>query len=106
MFAVQIKCSSPYKHILSLFNNYFIENMKKLSNNDLDFKIVHLPNKKKRFTLLRSPHVNKKSKEHFLIEDCSFLISFKISKSSLSLIDLILKNVPSEIKLKVKIVEL
>lgn len=106
MFAVQIKCSSPYKHILSLFSKYFIANMKKLVNNDLIFKIVHLPNKKKRFTLLRSPHVNKKSKEHFLIEDCSFLISFKISKDSLSFIDLVLKNIPSEIKVKVKIIEL
>lgn len=106
MFSVQIKCSSPYKHILSLFSKYFIENMNNLTNNGLDFKIAHLPIKKKRFTLLRSPHVNKKSKEHFLIEDCSFLISFKISKNSLSLIDLVLKNVPSEIKLKVKIMEL
>lgn len=106
MFLVQIKCSSPYKHILSLFSKYFVENMTNLTNNDLDFKIVSLPTKKKRFTLLRSPHVNKKSKEHFLIENCSFLISFKISKNSLSLIDLILKNVPSEIKIKVKIIAL
>jgi ribosomal protein S10 len=28
-------------------------------------RVILLPNKIKRFTLLKSPHVNKKSKEHF-----------------------------------------
>ena len=30
-----------------------------------NFKTIFLPKKQKRFVLLKSPHVNKKSKEHF-----------------------------------------
>jgi len=32
-------------------------------------KIVVLPRKRKKFVFIRSPHVNKKSKEHFQILD-------------------------------------
>jgi small subunit ribosomal protein S10 len=38
---------------------------KNIDNFELTFKKIVLPTKIKRFVFLKSPHVNKKSKEHF-----------------------------------------
>ena len=41
--------------------------------------VASLPIKIKRISLLKSPHVNKKAKEHFEIRNYRFVISFKTS---------------------------
>lgn len=45
----------------------FKEKIKELSRNQFSFSSIKLPVKKKRVTLLRSPHVNKKSREQLEI---------------------------------------
>jgi ribosomal protein S10 len=44
---------------------FFIRNQ--LDKCSTEYNIIRLPKTKKKFTLFRSPHVHKKSKEHFLI---------------------------------------
>ena len=51
-------------------------------------KIIPLPSKKRQFTLLKSPHVNNSSKEHFKIMKFQYIIytsvSFNLIKIGLS----------------------
>lgn len=93
MFNYQIKISST--SILSfLVVNTFIECF------FLEAKIVFLPTKIKRLTLIKSPHVHKKSKEHFqIIKYCRlYLITFP----SLALLNLFLIKLPSHTTVNLK----
>ena len=69
---------------------------------------IELPEKKKKITVLRSPHIDKKSQEQFEIRNYKTNIIFKIKQVNTSLIFLeILKNsnmfgVEIEISLKFK----
>ncbi len=82
-----------------LLNNYlnFLKNY--LTNLKVNYTVIKLPKKKILLTLLKSPHVNKKSKEQFnhikynavIIINCSYEIPLKF----------LLLNLPSEIFTKV-----
>lgn len=54
--------------------------IKKISS---EVKVTFLPTKKKRFVLLKSPHVNKKSKEHFQFLQHQRLYCFSITSPTL-----------------------
>jgi len=43
---------------------------------------ISLPQKQKRFTVLRSPHVHKKSREQFHVQSFKTMIRLEISKNS------------------------
>jgi ribosomal protein S10 len=64
------------------------------------FKIVFLPTKRKRFVLLKSPHVNKKSKEHF--QFLRYQRLYYVSFSSLILIKEFLLKVPNDLNIILK----
>lgn len=51
---------------------YFLENIFKKMQ--IKFSIVSLPISERKITLLKSPHVNKKSKEQFQIKTYKFLV--------------------------------
>lgn len=70
--------------------------------NLLEYKIISLPYKKKRITLLKSPHVNKKAREQFEIRVYKTIISFNFSKNYIFL-NYILINKPKNIKLNFQI---
>jgi ribosomal protein S10 len=53
------------------------KSIQKLTKEMVDFSFVRLPVKKKRITLLRSPHVNKKSREQLEIRLYNGLIILK-----------------------------
>jgi small subunit ribosomal protein S10 len=55
-------------------------------------KVVILPKITKRFVLIRSPHVNKKSKEHFQITKYRRLYYLNFSKNALKLFLLKIPN--------------
>lgn len=55
-------------------------------------KVVILPKITKRFVLIRSPHVNKKSKEHFQITKHRRLYYLNFSKGALKLFLLKIPN--------------
>jgi ribosomal protein S10 len=42
-------------------------------------KIIPLPSKKRQFTLLKSPHINNSSKEHFKILKFQYIIHTSVS---------------------------
>jgi ribosomal protein S10 len=60
---------------------------------------IVLPKKRKRFTLIRSPHVNKKSKEHFQILKYRRLYKVSFSESELQNF---LSKVPNDIEVTFK----
>lgn len=56
----------------------FEKNLKEiLTQEKIDFSSINLPLKKKKITLLRSPHVNKKAKDQFEIRFYNKLIVLK-----------------------------
>ncbi len=74
-----------------------------LINKNIKFSVTLLPKQEKKITLLRSPHVFKKSKEQFKISTFKVLIVLKENISSDLSKDLnyILINKPKSISLKV-----
>jgi small subunit ribosomal protein S10 len=66
--------------------------------------VVALPTKIKRFCVLRSPHVDKKSREHFEVRLYKRLID--ISTKSPAILDLLLKTeLPSGVSCSLKVLE-
>jgi small subunit ribosomal protein S10 len=72
-----------------------------------DYSIVSLPIKNQRFTVLRSPHVDKKSREHFEMRSYSKLlkVSFNFNnnfdKQKAKLLINFIKNSASGLSLKI-----
>ena len=63
---------------------------------------IPLPTRKKRFTVLRSPHVNKKSREQFELATYKRLID--IYSSSSKTVDALLKlEIPSGVDIAIKV---
>jgi|TARA_B110001469_G_scaffold127390_1_gene148082 small subunit ribosomal protein S10 len=72
---------------------------KLLSTFCASIKVVILPKKKKRFTLIRSPHVNKKSKEHFQILKYQRLFYVTLTEETLRKF---LVGIPNDLEVSVK----
>ena len=63
---------------------------------------IPLPTHKKIFTVLRSPHVNKKSREQFQL--CSYKRLLDIYSSSSKTIDALMKlELPSGVEVEIKV---
>nr|AFQ02252.1 40S ribosomal protein S10 [Phytophthora cf. citrophthora 2 FM-2012] len=69
--------------------------------------IFQTKNKNKIFTLLRSPHVNKKSREHFIYKNFTPKIDIKFKNifQLLNFIILIKKNLSENLLMNVKIIK-
>ena len=89
----------PYKLKIST-NNYFnfatVYDLLKITDNLI--QVVVLPKTRKRFVLIKSPHVNKKSKEHFQVITYRRLYHAKFSDKSLK--DFLFK-IPNDINIKI-----
>jgi len=86
------------------FGNEVIEYLsieKNFNTLKISFKYINLPNKKKRITLLKSPHVNKSAREQFQVTTYKTLILLK-DKISLNQLKLIILNKPKTIKIAIK----
>jgi small subunit ribosomal protein S10 len=59
---VQLSIKSNYETVLAIYLFSLIQLLRLLN---LEYKVVGLPTKKKVYSLLKSPHVNKKSKDQF-----------------------------------------
>lgn len=75
LFNCTLILSAPSKESI---DNY-INSISKIINQK-SIKIVWLPKKKSRITLLKSPHVNKRAKEHFEINNYKALLIFSSNK--------------------------
>ena len=86
--------TSLTKKSLSNYKNYISTILKKFN---IVFKIVSLPLKKKKKTLLKSPHVTKKAKESFELTLFRFVIIVKFNNK---LLKILRSNVPNTMYLK------
>lgn len=93
----QLKIKSLNLNSYKIYN-YFLINLFQLLN--IEYSIIQLPIRKKKFTLLKSPHVHKKAREQF--EIVFYNTCFNLKQFDISLINLILLNKPSTIQIKIK----
>lgn len=81
--------TSLTKKSLHNYKNYIVALLNKFH---IDFKIVSLPLKKKKKTLLKSPHVTKKAKESFELTFFKFVVILNFNSK---LVPLLRSNVPN-----------
>jgi ribosomal protein S10 len=89
-----LKIRSVDQNSLIIYKNFLEDVLFKLV---IKYKVSNIPTTKKRITLLKSPHVNKKSREQF--QRTRYKVFFKI-KSSLDIraIKYIISNKPKTVK--------
>lgn len=83
---------------INIYTHFLINMLKKLN---IQFKYIQIPNKCKRITLLKSPHVNKKAREQFELKKLkkSFII---YSEIKIEIFKLLIINKPKFIILTLK----
>ena len=86
--------TSLTKKSLYNYKNYITAVLEKFN---IDYKIVSLPLKKKKKTLLKSPHVTKKAKETFELTFFKFVLIINFNNK---LLKILRSNVPNTIHLK------
>lgn len=96
---LNLKLESINKKCLYLYT-YFI--LKIFSIKNYKYKINFLPIKKKKITFLKSPHVFKRSKEHFELK--KYKINININ-TSFDTIKNVLINKPNTIKTKLNFIK-
>ena len=97
MKKIQIKIVTFNQKSLEIYKIFILNILKKLK---MSFSSIKLPNKIKRITLLKSPHVHKKAREQFEQKTFKNLIEIN-DKINISLLKLITINKPKNIKLKI-----
>lgn len=88
--------TSTSQKSLDIYIRYFEIMFKKLNIQNSTFS---LPTTKKKITLLKSPHVYKKAKEHFEMRTYRKKVIFD-SFNNLSMLKVLLSNKPKSVKLK------
>ena len=74
---LQITFSSLSKTALNTYKTYLLMH---LTQAHIPFKCANLPKIKRKYTLLKSPHVNKKAKETFESVQYKFILVLKPNK--------------------------
>jgi ribosomal protein S10 len=95
----QLKIHSANKTASILYLKSLENFLKKLN---ILYSIIHLPIKRKRLTLLKSPHVNKSAREQFEIKTYKTIITFSNFPNSAKLIKFLTTNKPKIIVLSIK----
>jgi ribosomal protein S10 len=72
---------------------------------NIKYLMVRLPLKKKKITLLKSPHVYKKAKEHFEIHYFKTIFLIKMSDIHIRFIKYLVLNKPKSLNLKLIFLE-
>lgn len=93
-----IELKTVNKPILIIYTTFLKTLFLKLK---LNFKIICMPTLKKRFTLLRSPHVYKKTREQFELTRYKQTINI-YSNLNLIFLKYLVLNKPTDIKLVIK----
>ena len=91
----KFKIETINKNTLVFYSKFLI---KILNFYNINFKYFFLPKKKKKYTFLKSPHVHKKSKEHFVL--IKYRIFFKIYENKKIFNRFLFLYKPNSIKLK------
>ena len=96
-----LSLTSSSKKTLKLYILFLTHLLKKLN---INYSLFNLPKKTKKITLLKSPHVYKKSKEQF--EICYFNTTFIFkSEVDIKILKYLVLNKPKSLNLKVKLLE-
>jgi small subunit ribosomal protein S10 len=95
---LHIKLKSLNKESIKFYKTFITKIFNSLH---ISFKCIDLPNKKKRLTLLKSPHVNKSAREQFEVTTYKTLILIK-DKISINQLKLIVLNKPKTVKINIK----
>ena len=77
-----------------LYKAFIVSTLTELS---IPFKIINIPRKRTRITLLKSPHVNKKSREQFQFTSHKVIFCILTELNSLTLKYIVL-NKPNTVK--------
>jgi small subunit ribosomal protein S10 len=96
-FEIRLRYQSFDKKAVELLK----KNIQNLTKDIISFSFVRLPERKKRITLLRSPHVNKKSREQLEIRFYNGLILLKVNFLCKSLLQQLSQLSNSVISLKI-----
>jgi ribosomal protein S10 len=97
-FNFQLFLNSIDKRSILIYQRFLIKMFK---CNNTNFKTFFLPKKKKRITLLKSPHVYKKAREQFQLERFKCIFFLK-NFTNTKYIKQLLLNRPKTIKIKIK----
>jgi small subunit ribosomal protein S10 len=81
------------------FSYFLIRLFEKLN---IEHNIIYLPKKSTKFTLLKSPHVDKKAREQFELIKLKTIIDIKFSNYRKKIIEFLLLNKPKFIKISLK----
>ena len=95
---IQLKIKSLDQQSLKL---YLIKIHKILKSIGIQYNTFNLPSKRKRITLLKSPHVNKKAREQFEIKKYSVMIQI-LSQEKFKILKLLSLNKPKTVTISIK----
>jgi small subunit ribosomal protein S10 len=95
---IQLKIKSLDQQSLKL---YLIKIHKILKILGIKYNTFNLPSKRKRITLLKSPHVNKKAREQFEIKKYSVMIQI-LSQEKFKILKLLSLNKPKTVTISIK----
>lgn len=95
---LQINIKSIKKNILNIYVKYLFNLFKNLQ---IEYSFISLPTKKKRITLLKSPHVYKKAREQFQLNLYKKTITIKKFKT-FKIFNYLLLNKPKLLNLKIR----
>ena len=92
---MNLKIKSLSKESILLYRDFIITTLNKL---DIYHSVVYLPTNKKRITLLKSPHVNKTSKEQFQVTSYKmiFELNFRLNTRELKVL---FRNKPKTVRM-------
>lgn len=96
-----IKLSSSSKTSLKIYTSILLSYF---NNWNINYSNSSFPKTKKRITLLKSTHVNKKAKEHFEIESFKNTILIH-SLIKINVLNILFLNKPRSVNIKIKILE-
>nr|QCI06779.1 ribosomal protein S10 [Gayliella sp.] len=97
---IRIKLKTYDKQLLDLCCNKIIDTTKRTNTKTIG--PIPLPKKRRIYCVLRSPHVDKDSREHFELKTYSRLIGIK--EPSSQTIDFLMKlNIPAGVDIEIKL---
>jgi len=100
MNKITLKLVSLSRKALYYYKAFLITILKKKK---IKTSFIVFPTKRKRITLLKSPHVNKRAREQFELKRYKLLLSIKMTCAQTSLLKFILMNKPQQIISSLKI---
>jgi len=94
---LKLNIKSINRKSIELYSEYI---KKLIIKNTIISKQINIPSKRKRFTLLKSPHVNKKAQENF--QFVLYQKTFYLKINNFSVIKTILINKPKHLKITIR----